>query len=113
MSKHAEKPTAQKQKAIDELVRKAIGPTRAIAKMIGRRYGSDKWSSYQQFLMEDGHTAFVNLDADPVTVKVSDKVNAMHYGRYKQAQERAEKRLAKKVAKEAKVKAEPKTKKTK
>lgn len=79
MSKHAEKPSPQKQHAIDELVRKTIGPSRAIAKMIGRRYGSDKWSSYQQYLTTDGHTVFVNLDGDPVTAKLSDKPNAMHF----------------------------------
>lgn len=113
MTKHAEKPTPQKQKAIDELVRKAIGPNKAIAKMIGRRYANEKWSSYQQFLTEDGYTAFVNLDANPVTVKVSTKPNAMHFTRYKHSLERAEKRLAKKAAKEAKAKAEPKAKKVK
>jgi hypothetical protein len=100
MTKHAGKPTAQKQHAIDELVRKAIGSTRAVAKMIGRRYGSDKWGSYQQYLTEDGHTAFVNLDADPITVKVSEKPNAMHFARYKRQLKRAEERLAKKAAKE-------------
>src|SRR5437879_663092 len=103
MTKHAEKPSAQKQKAIDELVRKAIGPNRSVVKMIGRRYGNQKWSSYQQYLTEDGYTAFVNLDADPITVKVSDKPNAMHFSRYKHSLERAEKRLAKKAAKETKV----------
>ena len=100
MTKHAEKPSAQKQHAIDELVRKAIGPNRAIARMIGRRYGNEKWSSYQQYLTEDGFTAFVNLDADPVTVKVSDKPNAMHFARYKRQLKRAEERLARKSAKE-------------
>ncbi|SRR6266704_4815 len=113
MTKHAEKPTPQKQRAIDEAVRKAIGPDKAIAKMIGRRYGNQKWSSYQQYLTEDGYTAFVNLDADPITVKVSDKPNAMHFSRYKHSLQRAEKRLAKKAAKEVKAKAEPKSKKSK
>jgi hypothetical protein len=108
MTKHAPKPTPQKQHVIDELVRKAIGPNKAIAKMIGRRYGNEKWSSYQQYLTEDGHTCFVNLDADPITVKVSDKPNAMHLARYKRQLKRAEDRLAKKAAKEAKAKAEPK-----
>jgi len=111
MTKHAEKPSAQKQHAIDELVRKAIGPNKAIAKMIGRRYGSVKWGSYQQYLTEDGYTAFVNLDADPITVKVSDKPNAAHLARYKRQLKKAEDRLAKKAAKEAKAKAEPKAKK--
>ena len=102
MTKHAPKPTPQKQKAIDELVRKAIGPNKAIAKMIGRRYGSEKWGSYQQYLTEDGFTAFLNLDADPITVKVSDKPNAMHMARYKRQLKRVEERLAKKAAQEAK-----------
>jgi hypothetical protein len=102
MTKHAEKPSAQKQHAIDELVRKAIGPNRAVAKMIGRRYGNEKWSSYQQYLTEDGYTAFVNLDAEPITVKVSDKPNAMHLSRYKRQLKRAEERLAKKSMNEEK-----------
>ena len=72
--------------------------------MVGRRYGNEKWSSYQQFLCEDGHTAFVNLDSDPTTVFVSEKPNAMHFSRYKRSLERAEKRLAKKSAKEAEAK---------
>jgi hypothetical protein len=59
-------------------------------KLIGRRYESKKWSNYQQFLTDDGHTVFVNLDADPTTVKVSDKPNAMHFSRYKRAEKRAE-----------------------
>jgi hypothetical protein len=114
MTKHAEKPSAQKQHAIDELVRKAIGPNRAIAKMIGRRYGNAKWSSYQQYLTEDGYTAFVNLDAAPVTVKVSDKPNAMHFARYKRQLKKAEERLAKKAAKEEKkAETEKATKKSK
>jgi hypothetical protein len=100
--------TPQKQHAVDEAVRKAIGPKRAVVKMIGRREHSKKWGNYQQFLTDDGYTAFVNLDADPMTVKVSGKPNAMHFGRYKRAQERAEKLLAKTTAKEAK--AEPKLK---
>jgi hypothetical protein len=93
--------TPQKQHAVDELVRKAIGSKRAVVKMIGRREHSKKWGNYQQFLTDDGYTAFVNLDADPMTVKVSEKPNAMHFGRYKRAQERAEKVLAKKATKEA------------
>jgi hypothetical protein len=108
MTKRAGKPTAQKQHVIDEMVRKAIGPNRAIAKMVGRRYGSDKWGSYQQYLTEDGYTAFVNLDADPITVKVSDKVNAAHFSRYKKQLRRAEELLAKKAAKEAKSVEKPK-----
>lgn len=105
--------TPQKQHAIDELVRKAIGPQRAVVKMIGSRYNSKKWSNYQFHLLDDGHTAFVNLDREPKTVYVSEKPNAMHFGRYKRSQERAERLLAKKAEKEAKakaktVKAEPK-----
>jgi hypothetical protein len=96
--------TPQKQHAIDELIRKAIGPKRAVVKMIGCRYDSKKWSNYQHFLLDDGHTAFVNLDADPNTVYVSDKVNAMHFGRYKRSQEREERPLAKKAEKEVKAK---------
>ncbi len=92
--------TSQKQHAVDELVRKAIGPNRAIAKTIGRREHSKKWSNYQQFLTEDGFTVFVNLDADPMTVKVSEKPNAMHLARYKRQLKRAEDILAKKAAKE-------------
>jgi len=93
----------QKQAAVDAAVRKAIGPKAAVVKQIGCRYISKKWGNYQQFLLDDGRTAFVNLDADPLTVKVSEKPNAMHFGRYKRSQERAEKRLAKKAAKAVKV----------
>lgn len=103
--------TPQKQRAIDELIRKAIGPKRAVVKVIGSRYNSKKWSNYQFHPLDDGHTVFVNLDREPNTAYVSEKPNAMHFGRYKRSEEREERRLAKKVAKEAKaktVKAEPK-----
>jgi hypothetical protein len=93
--------TPQKQHTVDEAVRRAIGSKRAVVKMIGCRYDSKKWGNYQQFLTDDGFTAFVNLDADPLTVKVSAKTNAMHFGRYKRAQERAEKILARKSVKTA------------
>jgi len=98
----------QKQKAVDELVRKAVGPKRAVVKMIGCRYNNKRWSNYQFYLLSDGHTAFVNLDADPITVHVSEKVNAMHFGRYKRAQERQERILAKKAAKDAAAKTDSK-----
>jgi hypothetical protein len=93
--------TPQKQAAVDSAVRKAIGPKAAVVRQIGCRYDNKKYGNYQQFLLDDGRTAFVNLDADPLTVKVSEKPNAMHFGRYKRAQERTEKLLAKKTAKEA------------
>jgi len=93
--------TPQKQHAVDELVRKSIGPKQAVVKCVGRRLTSKKHCNFQLFLLDSGKTAFVNLDADPMTCHVSDKPNAAHFGRYKRQQERAERILAKKAAKEA------------
>ncbi|MGH9737328.1 MAG: hypothetical protein ACRD4X_01920 [Candidatus Acidiferrales bacterium] len=104
--------STQKQHAVDEAIRKAIGPKRAVVKKLGSRYTSKKFSNYQQWLCDDGCTALYNLDND--TVKVSEKPSAMHFNRYKQAQAREEKALARKAAKaekSAKPKAEPKAEK--
>jgi hypothetical protein len=95
--------TPQKQAAIDRLLNQEVGTKRAIVGMIGCRY-SGKWSHYQMYLLSDGHTAYVNLDRDPMSVYISEEKNAKAVAKQAKKDARAEKRAerkteAKKVAK--------------
>jgi hypothetical protein len=103
--------SSQKQRAIDGLVRKAIGK-QAVVKFLGGRYGSTKWSNYQHYLLDSGHTVFVNLDCSPITAHVSEQINRAHFRKYQNAQARAERKLARKAEMEQ-VKAQAKKVKAK
>ena len=105
----------QKRVAIDNLVRETAGKQPVVA-MIGSRYSSKngKYTCYQQYLLENGHTIFVNLSRDPMTAYLSKEPNKKAMAKQARRDAKAAKRAERKAAREekkaepAKVKAEPK-----
>jgi len=63
--------TPAKQEEVDALIRKHKGKN-AVEGLLYQRIGSKKYSNYQQYYLSNGGVMYVNLDGDPMTVKVSE-----------------------------------------
>ena len=57
------------QKAVDELIRKTIGPKRAVEAKLFKSSTSSKWARYQMYGLDKG-VVYVNLDKG--TARVMD-----------------------------------------
>jgi hypothetical protein len=106
--------TPQKRAAIDRKIEEAIGRLKIRSKLDFRYSEGKNWKPYERYLLSNDHTIFVNLAADPVTVKVSEEPDKKAVRKVEQKEKRAEERAARKQEREAKKAeraAKPKTEK--
>jgi hypothetical protein len=62
-------PSTMSQKAVDELIRKTIGPKRAVEAKLFKSSTSSKWARYEMYGLDKG-VVYVNLDKG--TARVMD-----------------------------------------